>query len=176
MKSRITNQTGFTIVEIMIAIAILAILTALAMPSLQQFLARNELVGTSNGLISGINLARTEAVTRSTAVAICPSTDGASCSGGDWESGFLVFVDDDNNSNFNGGEELIRAESGYTNPAITIDGILAWTAASHSPQMAFWPPSVAAVISTSIMTLPPMAFAFPSIPAARSPAKRYEQA
>ena len=122
MKSRTINQIGFTIVEIMIAIAILAILTALAMPSLQQFLARNELVGTSNGLISGINLARTEAVTRSTAVAICPSTDGASCSGGDWESGFLVFVDDDNNSNFNGAEELIRAESGYTNPAITITG------------------------------------------------------
>ncbi|GAB4118970.1 MAG: hypothetical protein Tsb0027_12790 [Wenzhouxiangellaceae bacterium] len=122
MKPPIDQHAGYTIVEIMIAIAILAILTALAMPSLQQFMARNELVGTSNALITGINLARTEAVTRSTAVAICPSTDGASCSGGDWESGFLVFVDDDNNSSFNGGEELIRAESGYTNPAITIDG------------------------------------------------------
>ncbi|MBU1189478.1 MAG: GspH/FimT family pseudopilin [Gammaproteobacteria bacterium] len=122
MKPPIDQHAGYTIVEIMIAIAILAILTALAMPSLQQFMARNELVGTSNALITGINLARTEAVTRSTAVAICPSTDGATCSGGDWESGFLVFVDDNNNSSFNGGEELIRAESGYTNPAITIDG------------------------------------------------------
>ena len=122
MKTRMVNQIGFTVVEILIAIAILAILTALAFPSLQQFMARNELVGTSNVLITGINLARTEAVTRSTAVAICPSTDGASCSGGDWESGFLVFVDDDNNSNLNGSEELIRAESGYANPAMTIAG------------------------------------------------------
>ncbi len=122
MKPYAQQFTGFTIVELMIAIAILAIMTALAMPSLQQFMARNELVGTSNALISGINLARTEAVTRSTAVGICPSTDGTGCTGGAWKSGFLVFVDDDNNGNFNGSEELIRAESGYNNPAITIDG------------------------------------------------------
>lgn len=122
MNLSVRMSSGFTIVEIMIAISILAILTALAMPSLVQFMARNELVGTSNALISGINLARNEAVTRSTTVGICPSTDGNSCTGGAWESGFLVFVDDDNNSDFDGGEELIRAESGFTNPAITIDG------------------------------------------------------
>lgn len=122
MNVSVRMSNGFTIVEIMITISILAILTALAMPSLVQFMARNELVGTSNALISGINLARTEAVTRSTAVGICPSTNGNTCAGGAWESGFLVFVDDDNNSSFNGGEELIRAESGFTNPAITIAG------------------------------------------------------
>ena len=122
MKSCSKDHTGFTMVELMIAIAILAILTTLAMPSLQQFMARNELVGTSNALITGINLARTEAVTRSTAVGICPSTDGAGCNDGAWESGFLVFVDDDNNSDFNGDDELIRAESSYTNPAMTIAG------------------------------------------------------
>lgn len=122
MKSRTTNQTGFTIVEIMIAIAILAILTALAFPSLQQFMARNELVGSSNALITGINLARTEAVTRSTAVGICPSTDGLGCAGDAWGSGFLVFVDNNNNGNIDGGEVLIRAESGYNNTAIAIVG------------------------------------------------------
>nr|MDA3934049.1 GspH/FimT family pseudopilin [Gammaproteobacteria bacterium] len=79
MNLSVRMSSGFTIVEIMIAISILAILTALAMPSLVQFMARNELVGTSNALISGINLARTEAVTRSTAVAICPSTNGNTC-------------------------------------------------------------------------------------------------
>ncbi len=116
------SQKGFTIVEIMIAIAIVTILTAVALPSLTQIFARNDLAGITNELIASINQARSEAVTRSTTVVICPSSGGAGCDAGDWESGWLIFIDNNNNGAFNIGDQPLSVGNGATTTAISIDG------------------------------------------------------
>ncbi len=113
---------GFTIVEMMIAIAIMAIITALALPGLGAFFARNDLAGATNEIISGINQARSEAVARSNTVAICPTNDGAGCDNGDWESGWIVFVDENVNGNLNVGEDIIAVSNSGVVAGVTIDG------------------------------------------------------
>lgn len=115
-----TNHNGFTIVEMMIAITVIAVLTALAIPSLTQFLARNELAGTTNALISGISLARSEAITRSNRVAICPSSNASTCNSGRWQDGWLVFIDDNANNVRNGGETILQAENGAPDSTVTV--------------------------------------------------------
>lgn len=117
-----TRNLGFTIVEMMIAIALIAIIAALALPSLSQFFARNDLIGSTNELITGISQARAEAVSRSTTVTLCPSNDGAGCDNGEWENGWIVFADNNNNGALNAGEDIVAVSSGAGTNSINIAG------------------------------------------------------
>src|SRR6056297_2363999 len=76
-----TVARGFTMMELLIAIAVVAILATLAVPSFSDLLARNRGAGQVNGLIAGINAARAEAVKRSENVQFCTSADNTSCNG-----------------------------------------------------------------------------------------------
>jgi len=85
---------GFTLLELLTAIAVLAIVTALAVPGMRAFTQNNRAASQANEFLTALNLARSEAVTRGIATTICASTDGSSCSGDEsWNSGWLVFVD-----------------------------------------------------------------------------------
>lgn len=116
------KNNGFTIVEMMITITVITIILALALPNLTQFFARNNLAGTTNELIAGINQARSEAVTRSTIVSICPSNDGVSCDPGNWEGGWIVFLDPNNNRSIDAGENIVNLGNNISSDAVTIDG------------------------------------------------------
>jgi len=115
--------SGFTIVEMMIAIAIVTVLTAIALPNLTQFLARNNLAGATNEIIAGINQARAEAIARSSTVTICPSNNGNRCNNGNWERGWLVFSDPNANRAFDAGEDAIAISSGVGSASIDVDGL-----------------------------------------------------
>lgn len=67
------NQ-GFTLIELMVAVAILVIIATIAAPSFGRFIEGNRLVSGTNLLISSMNFARTEAIKRGTTVTF--STDG----------------------------------------------------------------------------------------------------
>lgn len=75
---------GFTLVELMITIAVLAIVLAIAVPSFQAIINRNRLVSASNEVVAALQLARMEAIRRNSRVELCPSTNGTGCSGADW--------------------------------------------------------------------------------------------
>jgi type IV fimbrial biogenesis protein FimT len=90
------KQTGFTLIELLISIVLLAILLALAIPSLQSFVKNNRVTAQTNGLVSAIQLARSEALKRGTNSVICASNDAATCTGNDtWASGWIVYSDFD---------------------------------------------------------------------------------
>lgn len=90
--------SGFTLVELMITIAVVSVLMVLAAPSLRDFIAKNRIAGVSNEFTAAILTARSEAIRRNTCVSMCVSTTARdalpACSPDedDWQKGWLVFV------------------------------------------------------------------------------------
>ncbi len=103
---------GLTLIELMITLALAAVLTTMAMASFQEITAQNHATAETQRLISSIFLARTEALRRNQRVVICRSAnpDSLTCAGGtsgDWATGWLVFVDNSRNGQLDTGEELL---------------------------------------------------------------------
>lgn len=109
---RPAKTKGVTLVELIIAIAVLAILMALAVPSFQFVRNVNRLSASANDLVAGLQLARMEAIRRNARVVFCRSDDGASCSGaaGAW-AGWMVASDEDGNGTF-GNTDTERLRTG----------------------------------------------------------------
>jgi len=101
------GQTGFTLLELIITMAIAAILLTIAVPSFQVTIANNRLATQTNSLVTDINIARSEAVKRGTGVILCNSTNpnavAPACvgSGNIWTSGWIVFVNGTGDTNPN---------------------------------------------------------------------------
>jgi type IV fimbrial biogenesis protein FimT len=93
-----TNR-GFTLVELMVAVALVAILSTLAAPSFTGLIDRSRATAQSQHLLSSLQFARTEAAKRGVRVSLChsvaPEATTPSCggAGSDWGTGWLVFVD-----------------------------------------------------------------------------------
>jgi type IV fimbrial biogenesis protein FimT len=92
--------TGFTLMELMLTLTVAAVLAAVAIPNMRDFIRNNRLTSASNDLLRSFQVARSEAVKRQRVVAVCASAnaadDDAICSNGAF-SGWIVFVDENNN-------------------------------------------------------------------------------
>lgn len=86
------QMQGFTLLELMITVAIVAIVAAIAAPNFSSQISNNRSVALGEEIVSTLNFARSEAVRRGTRVSICSSDDGATCSGA-WTDGWIVAVD-----------------------------------------------------------------------------------
>jgi len=78
------SQRGFTLIELMVVLAIIAILAMIGIPGFQTTLQNSRMTSATNGLLSALQYARSEAVTQRTAVTVTP-LDGAN-----WASGALI--------------------------------------------------------------------------------------
>ncbi|MES1930385.1 type-4 fimbrial pilin related signal peptide protein [Salinisphaera dokdonensis CL-ES53] len=86
---------GFTLLELLVTIAVAAILLAIAIPSYRSVVQRNAMAATVNDLVGDLNYARSQAVTRGQRVYVCKSSGNSACNaGGDWSQGWLVYVPD----------------------------------------------------------------------------------
>jgi len=86
---------AFTLVELMVALAIVGILLATAAPNTRAFLAAAELRERSEALMRSLSVARSEAIKRGTRVDVCPSSDREHCAASaTWEAGWLTFVNE----------------------------------------------------------------------------------
>ena len=86
------RTAGFTLVELMVTLAVLAIGAAIAFPSFRGVLQSNRVSTATNQLIGSLSLARSEAIRSSRPAGVCPSDTGAVC-GGAWTAGVLVWVE-----------------------------------------------------------------------------------
>lgn len=91
------HQKGFTLVELLVTLAVLSILMTVGIPGFQNFIESNRLTGVTNDLVGALNYARSEAVKRGVPVVLCKTANGTSCAtSGNWEGGWLVAVNADN--------------------------------------------------------------------------------
>ena len=111
-----TTANGFTLIELLIAISISMIILTFAVPSFSSFIMNGRVTTYTNTLLSDVNYARHEAVTRGDKVILCrsanPTNNSPSCGGdtNNWSTGWLVFVDTDGNSSYDTGTDtLLRA-------------------------------------------------------------------
>jgi len=99
-----SSKAGFTLIELMIVITIIAVLVGLAVPSFRDATLGSKLSGYANNLVASIRLARGEAIKRNSWVAVCISANGTNCaSSGSWEQGWIVFNDANKNGSVDSG-------------------------------------------------------------------------
>ena len=99
-------QAGLTLLELMVAMAILSILLAIATPSLSAISEPEAVRGQVNAFLATLRYARSEAIRYRTPIVVCPSTNSESIaptcsnnSGDDWSKGWIVFVNRDGDAN-----------------------------------------------------------------------------
>ena len=86
---------GFTIIELLVTLAVLAVLLAVGAPQFSKMTKDNRLQTESFALRGAISAARSKAQTLRQPVTLCRSTDGVNCSTGSWGGGYITFVDAD---------------------------------------------------------------------------------
>jgi len=88
---RVLRAAGFTLVELMVTIAIAAILATLAIPAFNEAMLGSRLNSMTNSFIASAQLARSEAIKRNAPVTLCASSTGNGCSG-TWADGWVVLA------------------------------------------------------------------------------------
>lgn len=134
-------QHGFTLIELMIVVALLAIISAFALPAFQSFIASNRLTSEANELLAGLNLARSEAVRTQRRVVLCraSATGCVTTADGERWQRWVVFVDNDADGVFDA-NELLREQviTGTTLNLVSNDALRA-----AGNQIAFRPDGLA---------------------------------
>jgi type IV fimbrial biogenesis protein FimT len=115
------NQAAFTLVELLITLAIAGIFASLAGPSFSTMLKNNSMAIETNTLLSHINSARSEAIKRGNNVVLCKSSNNTSCTTSDnWEQGWIMYSDANNNNTLatDGTEDILRVQQKLSNSTL----------------------------------------------------------
>lgn len=107
MRDSRRDGDGFTLLELMITLAVLAVLAAIALPSFRYTLQSNHVATRVNAFVGAVAFSRSEAVRSSRGSGLCASADGAAC-GTDWAAGLLVWEDANGNGTLDEGETVAR--------------------------------------------------------------------
>jgi type IV fimbrial biogenesis protein FimT len=103
------------LIELMIGVAIMAVLLMMGVPSFQSAVASGRLTTSTNDVVSALALARTEAIRRGTRVTVCKSANATACTtAGDWAQGWIIFIDTTRSAGdaaVDGGEAIVASNA-----------------------------------------------------------------
>ena len=133
------TDSGFTAIELLVTIAVAAILLSLAVPGFSNLISSNRISAQTNEFVAAASFARTEAIKRGSPVIVCRSTEALLLSDapecvtgtGGWESGWIVFSDDngddvedptDGDGELDEDEQILRTRGPFGNAAYSIRG------------------------------------------------------
>ena len=103
MKTR-----GFTLVELIMTLAVAATLLTVGAPGMQDLIRNNRLTAATNLFVSSLNIARSEAIKQGRNATVCVSDTQNSCSGNNWQLGWLAWVDSDQDGALDFPQEVLR--------------------------------------------------------------------
>jgi len=107
--------TGFSLIELMVVVALVGIVTAIAVPSFRSMIETNRVAAEVNSFTGDLQFARSEAIKRGLPVSICVSSNGTSCvNANTWQTGWIVFSDIDGSGTLGTGDSLLRKRPAWT--------------------------------------------------------------
>lgn len=107
------HQTGITLIELLMALAIATVLLSLSLPTFASFTARNTVAASHNLMMTGFAAAREAAIVHRAPAVLCPGDEATGCrKDGIWEGGWIVFVDRNADGALGGSDTLLRSETG----------------------------------------------------------------
>jgi len=114
------KQSGFTIIELMTAVALLAVMVVIGVPSFNSIINTNEAAANSNALLTALKVARSESTKRRQDIIVCASSNQTDCTNTNgWSDGWIVFEDADSDAVYDAGEEVIDTYNLSANFSIT---------------------------------------------------------
>lgn len=115
------HAAGFTLIELAVTTAIIALLASIATPPMSALLEQQRAASATSSLIAHMQLARMAAITHNRRTVLCPSEDGRNCAAGnDWSGGWLLFVDGDGNRMPDTDADILRSDLPTNDPHLRI--------------------------------------------------------
>jgi type IV fimbrial biogenesis protein FimT len=104
-----TTTGGFTLLELLTTITIIAVLASIAIPTFRSVRDSNAMATSVNLFLTQLHLARSSAVTRERRITLCPASDPQTCNNDHtaWREGYLIFQDSNKNRQRDSDEQLI---------------------------------------------------------------------
>lgn len=104
------GSVGFTLVELMVTLAVAAIVATVAIPSFMSMIASNRVTAGSNEMVTALNLGKSEAIRSGHNTILCKSANGSTC-GGKWSDGWILFSDVNNDTKRQDNEQIITVHA-----------------------------------------------------------------
>lgn len=117
IRSHKRAASGFTLLEAVVVMTLVATLMAIAIPSYRYITNANRIAAEINGLLGDLQFARAEAIKEGQTVTVCVSSNGNSCSGvavSTWQNGWIVFSDLNNDHTVDAGDAVLRVQSTFS--------------------------------------------------------------
>jgi type IV fimbrial biogenesis protein FimT len=146
-------MAGFTVTELVMVMTIIGILAAVGVPSFKYVTVSNRISAEINGLLGDMQFARSQAIKQGLTVTVCSSSNSTSptptCNAGTvWNTGWIVFLDSNNNQQVDNGEQVIRVQPPF-NGTDTLNSSAGYAAATYN-RLGYAPTSTGGTINIAL--------------------------